>query len=718
MKDISLDAFANTSELHHLDLSHTSIDRLPVKGLKKIQQLTLKDVPRLKHLPSVLAFNNLVKAEFTYAAHCCFFKYATREYKKSSQYQDHYQEIQHRICRRQQQNSKFNFFKPSPRFERDIERFQRNPTGYPLSRKSWTTSKQAEDSEESDLFEDLAKWYKKLDFGALKIPDNLLNTSSSSSEAEQDSEEQPAYTGDKLGQSVILKKCDETAVDDFYLNITCTPQPDALNPCEDIVSYKPLRVVIWVMWIIAIVGNVAVWVVIITVWQRRMRLHYFFMLNLSFADFLTGVYLAILAVADLKTSNEYYNYAVNWQTGWGCSAAGFISVFASELSVFSMLMIAGEIYYNAKYAFFGKRMTTKAACLFMSLGYFYAFSMASLPLMGVSSYQRSSICLPLSINSITDRVYIMIGLSLSAAAFASMVFNYIMINCMIRNPDGPSREEDRQILLKTLVLIGTDMICWVPTLFLGLTAAMGLPLITLTNAKVCLILVYPINSCANPLLYVFLTKIWKDAKLKAAPILELISRQYDKRNSVSMNRFYYSAGPGEQDECASSVKSSPKLTSCVSSPLIKQGKLCLTVNKSAHNLLNTSSIRSNEEATDQKRLSRVSFQDSVLFAVPEMSDISETSSNSANADKDEANIDQANKMSTSSKRSSQLFQPIINMDKRNSSTSIGKDSGRGDSCCSSLTSNGLLMNRPSVVTMDWEGPVVRHINTPTFLVTD
>jgi hypothetical protein len=42
------------------------------------------------------------------------------------------------------------------------------------------------------------------------------------------------------------------------------------------------------MWIIATLGNISVWVIIAAVWQRRLRYHYFFMLNLSIADFLTG----------------------------------------------------------------------------------------------------------------------------------------------------------------------------------------------------------------------------------------------------------------------------------------------------------------------------------------------------------------------------------------------------------------------------------------------
>lgn len=60
------------------------------------------------------------------------------------------------------------------------------------------------------------------------------------------------------------------------------------------------------------------------------------------------MYLGILAIADLLTANEYYNYAVNWQTGIGCQIAGFISVFGSEMSIMSMFFIAFDMWYNTK----------------------------------------------------------------------------------------------------------------------------------------------------------------------------------------------------------------------------------------------------------------------------------------------------------------------------------------------------------------------------------
>lgn len=66
---------------------------------------------------------------------------------------------------------------------------------------------------------------------------------------------------------------------------------------------------------------------------------------------------------------------------------------------------------------------------------------------------------------------------------------------------------------------------------------MGMPLITLTNAKICLIIFYPINSCANPMLYVFLTKIWRDAKRKALPIFEIISSR--SQHPQNLSKYYF-----------------------------------------------------------------------------------------------------------------------------------------------------------------------------------
>jgi len=43
---------------------------------------------------------------------------------------------------------------------------------------------------------------------------------------------QPAIN---VGKTIVYE-CDSN-IEDYYDNITCTPQPDALNPCEDIIGY-------------------------------------------------------------------------------------------------------------------------------------------------------------------------------------------------------------------------------------------------------------------------------------------------------------------------------------------------------------------------------------------------------------------------------------------------------------------------------------------------
>ncbi|PIO59528.1 hypothetical protein TELCIR_19008, partial [Teladorsagia circumcincta] len=115
----------------------------------------------------------------------------------------------------------------------------------------------------------------------------------------------------------------------FYQNITCTPQPDAFNPCENIVGLWVLRKAIWPVCMAAIVGNVLVWVILGLAFEKRMRVHYLFMINLAIADLTTGwshsnyqygpvpirsisgVYLAVLAVQDVRTGDEYYRHAVS-----------------------------------------------------------------------------------------------------------------------------------------------------------------------------------------------------------------------------------------------------------------------------------------------------------------------------------------------------------------------------------------------------------------------
>lgn len=76
--------------------------------------------------------------------------------------------------------------------------------------------------------------------------------------------------------------------------------------------------------------------------------------------------------------------------GQGCSVAGFLTVFACELSIFTLAVITVERWYTITYAIhLNRRLRLSSAVKIMAAGWVYATSMAALPLFGVSGYSKT-----------------------------------------------------------------------------------------------------------------------------------------------------------------------------------------------------------------------------------------------------------------------------------------------------------------------------------------
>lgn len=288
--------------------------------------------------------------------------------------------------------------------------------------------------------------------------------------------------------------------------VECTPEPDAFNPCEDVMGYEWLRVIVWFVLLAALLGNTVVMLVLLSN-NSKLSVAKFLMCNLAFADFLMGTYLLILASIDIHTLGEYFNHAIAWQNEGGCQTAGFLTVFSSELSVYTLSVITLERWYAISHAIhLTKRLKMRQACAIMAVGWLYAISMATLPLAGVSGYGTVSICLPMEISNSTDIAYVLTILILNGLAFIVICASYVNMYWRVRGSDSTARSSDATIAKRMALLVFTNFACWAPIAFFGLTASAGLPLIDITNSKVLLVFFYPLNSCANPFLYAILTK--------------------------------------------------------------------------------------------------------------------------------------------------------------------------------------------------------------------
>ncbi|GMT09048.1 hypothetical protein PFISCL1PPCAC_345, partial [Pristionchus fissidentatus] len=493
------------------DLSRTAISSLPSVGMDGVRTLFLQAVETLKQLPSVLAFASLKKAVFTYPHHCCLFKHVTkldllgndtREYRK-------------RICKKLMEDDK-------------KDRLKDNQHNGKMRRRKRSVNGTSTINGELDILT-IMGWSDWND-----------------EEPPEDSSEMPPFDDDEIGVSRCLEVEELEMIREQYEDMLCTPEPDAMNPCESIVGYPWLRYAIWFFWISSVILNLIVWAILAMAYEARKRSHYIFMFNLSFANALSAIYLGLLALEDKDTQDEYFRFAVGWQTGVWCKAAGFLCVFSSSLSILSMFFIAFEIAYSTRQAIFGRHLSFRTCMICVVFSYVFSFTMAAMPLVGVSDYSKTSTCLPLYIEDYKDQFYIIFGLSILITAFIGMVGCYGSIFKILMDPNTPSRPEDHHIIMKMLALIITDMVCWMPSCILGLTAALGYPLIDISTAKIFIICFFPLNTFTNPFLYVFLTKVIRSkVKKRAVPIFKrLVSTPRHTLHSLSV--LYHMHGPDDR----------------------------------------------------------------------------------------------------------------------------------------------------------------------------
>lgn len=217
----------------------------------------------------------------------------------------------------------------------------------------------------------------------------------------------------------------------------------------------------------------------------------------------------MLAVVDASTLGEFEMYAIPWQMSAGCQLAGFLGVLSSELSVYTLAVITLERNYAITHAMhLNKRLSLKHAGYIMLCGWTFAIIMATLPLFGISDYRKFATCLPFETSTSLSLAYVVFLMFINGLAFLILMGCYLKMYCAIRGSQAWNSNDSR-IAKRMALLVFTDFLCWSPIAFFSLTAAFGLHLVSLEQAKVFTVFVLPLNSCCNPFLYAILTKQFK-----------------------------------------------------------------------------------------------------------------------------------------------------------------------------------------------------------------
>ncbi|CAH1730131.1 unnamed protein product [Chironomus riparius] len=356
-------AFEGIESIQELDLSSTSIQLLPSIGLDKLEVLRIQNTQSLKQIPSVYMFKSLVKAWLTHSFHCCAFKFPQRHDPESFK--------RHRAL--------IDNFKSECKAKGYSQLNDADPTSFNNYGNSIGTNI------------DRRRRRKRRTVETYIIEDDESNItfpySSDSNSLDGDDIDGLFHEPLKFSNSSLEALCGNLSID--VKDVQCYPVPDVLNPCEDVMGSSWLRACVWIVVSLAIIGNVAVLVVLLMN-QSEFTVPKFLMCNLALADFCMGIYLMLIASIDLHSMGEYFNFAYDWQYGIGCKTAGWLTVFAGNLSVFTLTIITVERWFAITHAIYlNKRLKHRKAYCIMICGWLYSITMAIMPLFGISNYSST-----------------------------------------------------------------------------------------------------------------------------------------------------------------------------------------------------------------------------------------------------------------------------------------------------------------------------------------
>ncbi|XP_067674003.1 G-protein coupled receptor GRL101-like [Haliotis asinina] len=327
----------------------------------------------------------------------------------------------------------------------------------------------------------------------------------------------------------------------------CLPPADEFSSCSDLMRNLALRVSMWILAFSALLGNMAV--LAYRVVFDKSGLHKsngMLVANLGIADFLMGVYMLIIASADVFFRGIYSWNDVTWRHSWLCRMSGFLSMVSAEASVLFLTVITLDRFIAIKYPFSRARLGRHGAGTACIIIWIISIVMAAVPLLPLpyfdgGFFSRSGVCLALPLTRNRQP-----GWAYSTAIF--VVFNFLCFVVIAMGQTGIYREirisgrrvqrQQRRIDLsvarKLSFIVISDFLCWFPITVMGLVAMSGHVIGGEVYAWVA-VFVLPINSALNPVVYTLSSIGWTTVRTQVLGMDTSFSDKSTKREKLSQD---------------------------------------------------------------------------------------------------------------------------------------------------------------------------------------
>ena len=268
----------------------------------------------------------------------------------------------------------------------------------------------------------------------------------------------------------------------FLTEDRCFPHENEISSCDDLLRNEVLRPFAWVIGLTSFISNVLAFVYRMYD-KERLKLGYgIFVSNLAISDFLLGVYLIIIASADVYYRGNYMMNDDLWRTGWLCNLAGVISTFSSEASVFFICLITIDRLLVVKYPFGEVRMRPRPSWVISAIVWSVCLFLSLVPIIFITYfrgefYSRSSVCLglPLTSDKPAGWLYsVCIFICINFVLFLLIAGGQWLIFREVTNASDKvvakgrdSRQKELRVARNLLLVAMTDFMCWFPVGVLG-----------------------------------------------------------------------------------------------------------------------------------------------------------------------------------------------------------------------------------------------------------
>ncbi|KAL8617016.1 hypothetical protein ACOMHN_014187 [Nucella lapillus] len=339
-----------------------------------------------------------------------------------------------------------------------------------------------------------------------------------------------------------FKLCCKIALPEHFDQEGCFAPSDDIASCEDLLRSDVYRVFLWMFALLAVLGNMGSFVARFYLQDRSFQSRgqssfNVLVTNLSVADFLMGVYLTIIGVADHIYRGQYVWYVETWKKSVACQAAGFLSFASSEVSAFFILLITLDRLLILRFPFGKLRFRQTSVLVASAIAWMLGFALAAVPFLPMSPpwefYSQTGICIPLPFSD-KDRfkgytysfsVMMVLNLAIFVLIAVGQVFIYSTVRASSMAPAKKKASRDSTIARRLTTIVLSDFLCWFPVGLLGVLASTGVPISVDIRVGVA-IFVLPFNSALNPFLYTFNIVMEKRRKATEARMLERLESRH------------------------------------------------------------------------------------------------------------------------------------------------------------------------------------------------